>query len=300
MKQKETFFKRFSDVWDKLTDKVANDLANLSAKFIENKLDFDANGNLKPTIANLNNLQAFNLVFQKEYEKLSQGLAEYFVSELKKTNLLTVNYFEDVLKIDINKQTVNDAMNRRLGLTQSGRIKTDGYLGSIVKDRRIMFSVKETIERNISAGKSAHDAQDEIRRQLKGIPKKRKGIVKAQLDTTIKDLFIETDRMTNIDQANKYGLKHFIYGGTLIETSRCFCRKVVGNVFSLDEAEEWRDLIGGDCAPIVGLSGQSIQEKKSNYIPLLDMGGWGCLHFPSFITERRYNRMKSNQENLLD
>jgi hypothetical protein len=76
------------------------------------------------------------------------------------------------------------------------------------------------------------------------------------------------------------GLKWFIYQGSNIKTTRPFCRKKAGKVFSVEEAAKWRndpDLVG--------------KSSAATYNPLLERGRYNCRHHIGYISERLAKRL---------
>ncbi|HNR55534.1 MAG TPA: hypothetical protein PKJ19_10215, partial [Flavobacteriales bacterium] len=95
------------------------------------------------------------------------------------------------------------------------------------------------------------------------------------------DTYQYLDRASSDAYATKLGLDAFIYAGGLIETSRDFCIKRNGKVFSRKEAErEW---------PKDPTLPRTKKERESGvlvgYDPLRDMGRWNCRHRIRFISD---------------
>lgn len=96
------------------------------------------------------------------------------------------------------------------------------------------------------------------------------------LRTIAIDSFAEFDRKAHIEGGVKLGLKYFIYSGGRIDTTREFCSRNNGKVFSLQDTEQWK--LG---------EWDGKYPKGSDYIPLQHMGGARCRHFPTMISERQ-------------
>ena len=101
-------------------------------------------------------------------------------------------------------------------------------------------------------------------------------------------MFARHDRNVQKKYAERIGLRTFIYTGGLIQTSRDFCEDRNGKVFTIEEAEEWKDL--------------NWDGKPEIYNPLIDLGGYNCRHFPAWISAkeaiRRRPDLKQYFENL--
>ena len=92
------------------------------------------------------------------------------------------------------------------------------------------------------------------------------------------DTYQQHDSATAKVFAENLNLQCFIYAGGLIDTSREFCEKRNGKVFTLDEAKEWID------DPTLP---RTKEERKTgqvlNYDPVIDRGRWRCRHHINFI-----------------
>ncbi len=74
--------------------------------------------------------------------------------------------------------------------------------------------------------------------------------------------------------AQALGLEYFIYEGTVIDTTRPFCAKKAGKVFSTEEAKEWvndADLID--------------KKTRGSYRPLIERGRYNCRHQIRYISD---------------
>lgn len=88
------------------------------------------------------------------------------------------------------------------------------------------------------------------------------------------DAYNEVREIANVQFAEGLGLKYFIYEGSVISTTRKFCSKKAGKVFSTEEAKKWKndpDLIE--------------QSTKATYKPLIERGRYNCRHFINYISD---------------
>lgn len=288
--KKKNIFQKFFGKYEKKIEKIEKRLTRVMQEEIQ-KLDVNEEGNFKQTMINLNKLNVIEANFIKEYQKQIEPLIKDFVKSLSSSLKENKIYFKDISKVKYNGEIGETVLKRRLGINDKGGLKKNGYLGRIVRNTAIANDIRTMLEMDIANGRNFGATSEKMSDYLE-TNKNRRSRIKAYLDTTIRDTYIQNDRAITNEQANKYELFHFIYAGTVVERSRCFCIERVGKAFSIEEAQEWRELIGQECAPIVGIKEEKLQEKKLNYDPLLDMGGWGCLHIPRYITENMYNSMK--------
>lgn len=78
------------------------------------------------------------------------------------------------------------------------------------------------------------------------------------------DIYAQYQRAGANELRKELGLKHCIYEGGLIESSRPFCEEKNGNVFTDDEVKAWAN--------------EEWEGKNDGYVPELDCGGYNCRH----------------------
>jgi hypothetical protein len=84
----------------------------------------------------------------------------------------------------------------------------------------------------------------------------------------------------------KLEYRAFIYEGGIYDDTCDFCKERNGQVFTIREAEEWKNL--------------EWPEKNEGYNPLRDMGGRDCRHFPSYISDELAVVMRPELKDKLD
>lgn len=105
----------------------------------------------------------------------------------------------------------------------------------------------------------------------------------AAVDTTISSL----NRMVQLEQAKQAGVEYFRYDGTLIATSRPFCRIMQGVVLTIAELNSIET--DSRMAPL-----KRIRNGDGNGQPgiVQTLGGWRCRHIMSPISLRRAKRRR--------
>lgn len=97
------------------------------------------------------------------------------------------------------------------------------------------------------------------------------------------DTFNQVREIKNQEFAEGLNLKWFLYQGSLIETSRRFCEKRAGKVFSTEETKTWKndpDLVE--------------QKTKDTYNPLIERGRYNCRHWIDYISQETADYLKAN------
>lgn len=169
--------------------------------------------------------------------------------------------------------SVRKFVNRRLGLAEDGSMVKDGYVNTLYGDKTIRNKAREIIFRGVLSGNKPSDLKTNIKNYISGT-EKTKGAIEKFYSQFAYDTFGQIDRMASVQFADRYGLQWFIYYGTLIATSRAFCRKHINGIYNVVEARNW---IYQNPRPL-GIS-------ESTYDPVIDMGGVNCRHTPFFLTE---------------
>ncbi len=178
------------------------------------------------------------------------------------------------------QKEVDRLMRRRMGIDGRGRAIEGGLIDSLTNSSEVRTRVKEVINAGAASGIPTGRLVRALEITLKGT-RVDPGLLQRQFSPLIFDTYQYLDRASSDAYATKLGLDAFIYAGGLIETSRDFCIKRNGKVFSRKEAErEW---------PKDPTLPRTKKERESGvlvgYDPLRDMGRWNCRHRIRFISD---------------
>lgn len=197
--------------------------------------------------------------------------AEYYASiGFKKTVI------RDVLKNKVN-------LEKRLGITPTGRVRRGGYLHRLGQTAQVRNELKDYILNSlVNADTSFIDFQLGFRNLVIG-NKRQKGLattgsLQRYFDQFAYDAFTGLDAAANKQLATNLGLEHILYVGSLIKTSRRFCRKRAGRAFLIqDVVDTWKD-------------DPDLIDKKTRaaYRPMIERGRFRCRHFIRPITATVY------------
>lgn len=233
----------------------------------------------------------------RNYAKLHgiEGLAREFADKeaaevIKKmalafSSLVTVNedYFGGVAHVRNKlKQDIRNELLTRYGIATSGRqlkIIKGGWLHGLSRVEDPFRRVQEVGIKAVAQGVPLEQLRREIK-QATYSPGVR--TVKHHFRTNANDAYAQFDRTTQVAYADNLGLRAFIYEGGLIDTSRPFCEERNGQVFTIEEAQQWINM--------------DWKGKNKDYDPLRDMGGHNCRHHPSFISAALAIRLRPDLE----
>lgn len=158
-----------------------------------------------------------------------------------------------------------------IGLDTAGNLLPNGYLSRVAQASEVRATIRDYVTRSL-AGKTP------LRQYTKGLSdivkggSEKDGALQGYLRQYAYDTYNQTQEAANRLIADELGLTYFIYEGSVIDTTRDFCRKRAGKVFSVAEAAKWRsdpDLLG----------------DPNTYNPLIERGRWNCRHMIRYIPE---------------
>ncbi len=267
-------------------DKQPDDFLNEDVKLSEDELvtllwllidEFDVeDGNIKKTRKNLLIIGRLDSTFQMF---ASAGGAVLLGKLLKRFSSVienNVSYFREILgtsaKFNTTRSKIIDLINRRLGIKTDGGVVKDSYVSSLLANTLIKNEAREILYKGVLSGSKVSNLRLSMQNFIFGVDKP--GAIYKFYSKFAYDTFGQIDRMASVEFAEEYKLRWFIYAGTIITTSREFCRKHINGIYNVTEAKDW---IYQRPAPI-GVS-------ELTYDPVLDMGGVNCRHSPIFLTD---------------
>lgn len=261
-------------------------LDNLLAEYLP-EFDLDESGIISSNTKNISLLAKVERQFDKIQKALVRDVLAPFARDLIKGSVLSADYYAGLGF----KRTVVDGVLRtkvrvadRIGITASGRLRKDGYLHRLALTDPARQTLKNYVLRSLTGDVSFTDFQLGMRNLVIGNKKVKSlpttGVLDRYFDQYAYDKFNEVDNLANRQIADELQLKHFIYEGSLIKTSRRFCEKRAGKAFSVAETKQWKndpDLID--------------KKTADTYNPMVELGRYRCRHFPKYITEQTYKAL---------
>lgn len=225
-----------------------------------------------------------------EKEGLPNLLAK-MVGDMRGTLDFNAKYYQKLTSpkpdnyADIRK-AVDAVMRRRLGLDPEYKVNPKGYLGELGRNKKAREEVKKLVAKAVAAGIPMAKLKKALAVKVAGT-KKTPGVIERNLGGFVLDAYQVADAVTNREFAKRLDLKYFIYSGGLIETSREFCRKRNGKVFTTEEAEKW-----DEDATLPKTKEERDSGVVSDYNPLEDRGRWNCRHRILYIPEEEAFRRR--------
>ena len=238
---------------------------------------------------NLSLINSLDVYFTKLSSALNNDILGGFAANLLKSASMSGQYYE---QLGFNKTVVKSvlknkfALETRLGIQPSGKLKKSGYLYKLGQTEEVRNKLANYVINNLTGDTGFLDFQLGFRNLVKGNRRVKglstKGALQQYFDQYAYDSFNELDAVANKQLATQFNLKHFIYEGSIIDTTRAFCLDKAGKAFSVEEAEKnWPN------------DPNLIDKKtKASYKPLVERGRRRCRHFIKYITESTYNQIR--------
>ena len=236
-------------------------------------------------------LAQIDTYFDKLSKEMYSGIIQGFAKDLKTAADMSADYylaleFDKKLVNSILKDTIN--LDLKLGIDSKGKLNKKGYLYRLGQTDQVRQQLRNYVLSSLAGDTPFADFQLGMRNLVIG-NKRKKGLdtvgrLERYFDQFAYDSFNEIDAAVNSQFAQGLDLKHFVYEGSLIDTSRRFCEKRAGKAFTVEETKTWKD------------DPDLIEKKtKDEYKPLIHRGRYRCRHFIKYITEATYKFLKKKR-----
>lgn len=209
-----------------------------------------------------------------------------FAAELIEVGGLTVEYYEATdgrAKARAIEKSLN-LLRAVIGIDGAGALIAGGYLDRLGKTEAARELLRSYVVNSIVSGRSLFDFRNGFRELIVGNPD-TDGALQRYWRQYAYDTYNKAHEVVNVSMADELNMSHFIYQGSIIPTSRQFCRKRAGKVFTRAQADTWKndpDLID--------------PKTKDTYNPLIERGRYNCRHWINWISEDLAAELKKKQK----
>lgn len=241
-------------------------------------------GLLVQVLANFENLRSklfptFKKVWNSFLEEKYIPLIESFVDDMRSV--------VDANEIYFGKEVPAKGLFERLGITEAGAIKADGYVSTVLQDQTAKRELQQFLSRTKQL-KSDQKVKEDVIKLIEGQkahPKlpARPGIIQKFTDQSVLDSYNEADSIIQNDFATVNFMDAGMYTGGLIEGTRPFCKERNRKVFLRSEIVLFgtpEDKFGGYSNKSIGMFNG---KPKAGYDPFLQRGGYRCRHHWSWL-----------------
>lgn len=278
------FETRLSELLDTLDRRVQGMQRSLTRRFLEavsEMFDFEG-GKLKKTTKNIAALRKLERLFEKFEKDIIKNELALFAAELLEVGGLTVEYYEattPAAKAAAIKNSL-ELLRSVMGITADGGLVDGGYLDRLGKTAQVRETLRQYVVQSIVSKRSLTDFQRGFRELVEGKPG-IDGALQSYWRQYAYDTYNQAHEVVNSSMADELELQHFIYQGSIIPTSREFCRKKAGKVFTRAEALKWKndpDLID--------------KKTAASYNPFIERGRYNCRHWLNWISQELAEQLR--------
>ncbi len=273
-------------VWRRLMRRVREAQGKLSTRLLEYLIALDyEEGKIIETPQNLSRLNVLRAIFENFAQLEMNAVGEEFAKDLFDLARKNAAWYELIgIDAELAGRLADDLtmIREKLGVDASGKLIKGGYLSQMAEGAQIKGKIVDYVIQSMSSQTPQKEFLKGLQQIIKGVPKQSVGALESFWTSYAYDVPAAVREIQNLKMANELGFNYFIYTGGLIDTSRDFCRKKNGLVFSREDAEKWvndPDLID--------------QKTKSTYKPLIERGRYNCRHFLMWITDDRAEQIKN-------
>jgi hypothetical protein len=169
-----------------------------------------------------------------------------------------------------------ESLNRTIGIGADGTLLKGGYLDNLSQVGTVRDEIKQQVVNSIAQKQDFRSFQKSMKNLIVGNDKVN-GKLQSYYQQYTHDVYWSVANSRDNLYALQLGLDWFMYGGDIMATTRPFCRKKVGKVFSRKEAKAWEK--------------ETWAGKNEPYDPFVLPGGYNCRHHLQWISvemARRY------------
>lgn len=284
--------KQRNEFIEKSVQGIEQDVAKLQTKLLNtlfdsiiSKLQYE-DGKLKQTPENFRLINKIDLVINDFNYSVGNNLIKGIGEKLVQIIGFTDDYYTSIIKVPESqlKQMKNATkwIYERIGIKSNGMLIENGYLAKLTEMPEVRTALRDYVVNNVTTKAGISEFMKGFKSLLTDSADKVGKLTAYHKQFTF-DVFNQVDEAINNSYSEAVGLDYFIYGGTIIDTSRCFCKKRVNKIFSKDDAKTWRK------DPTLLL-----YYKVNPYNPLIDRGGFNCRHTINYITKQMAEQLGYN------
>jgi hypothetical protein len=221
---------------------------------------------------------------EKELKPIVEAIAKDIVQTVKAINDYFRLQIQSANFLTFSKKVEKDLLGKMgIELTEkSFKIVLGGYLDSLTRNPEIRNGIQKIIVDSVFNSSAFADMMKQLIKYVQGTDM-QEGKLQKHFKTMAIDTFNIAARSQEDIIAEKFTMDSFLFTGTVIDTTRCFCKERAGKVILVKEAvNDWPDLRNEACGPR--------WDDSLKYEPLKHMGGHRCRHHKRYITNQEAMR----------
>lgn len=218
--------------------------------------------------------------FTRQFTKsLTKKIAEKMLQNI----VYTDDYYKDGLNVSETEFAAMKEASKwvydRVGITENGALIPGGYFDELAKMPEVRTAIRNYIVNNVTSEAGLVAFQKGFKELIEGTPDLPGTMQKYHAQFSF-DVFNQVDNAINYVYAKTNALDYFVYSGTVMARTRCFCEKRNNKVFSIKDTAKWKN----------DVSLLSYYDTHP-YNPLVDLGGFNCRHHLFYIDKRTAEAM---------
>lgn len=186
----------------------------------------------------------------------------------------------------------DEQTRKRIGIDNKGNIVKDGYLERLITDKTLVNELKKETIKAFGKKATVEQYMNTLKKIVVG-DKTKAGGLSHHFRTFAHDTFSQVDSEYGSTVASGLQLDAAQYMGGKIGTTRAFCLKKDGKVFTRKEIENWRN----DPDLLMSKDEQNAGKPK-DYDPIRDRGRWNCRHYLNWITDEKAISLRPELKNI--
>jgi len=278
--RKENYIDSKLKTLDKDVRRMQSNLLEMIMSDYAGKFDVKPDGTLKVTQKNMRLVTEIEALMDRFNKLFQQSKLKRMANDMLKITEYSKDYYAGMGYSSELLGSIEEGMgfvSKGIGITDKGNIIKGSYLDSLSQNAEIRKGLKDYVINSVASGKGYNDYLKGFKELVVG-KRGTKGVLQKYYSQFAYDSFNQVDASINKHYADELQLEYFIYAGGIIDTTRPFCRKRAGKVFSVKETRKWK------CDP--DLIGKPKGAKcDDSYNPLIERGKWRCRHSIRYISE---------------
>lgn len=253
--------------YKELDNKIKNQENEFLNLFLSDYLsDFHVDDqNIQNKTVNYIKANELNSKFDEAYEAFIVPFLVWYGKKLLEGGKFAVDYFNSINV----KATLDDVkyLAKSIGLNGNKIIK-GSFLWNLGQFGEIRQRMQDLIINAIASAQKMNVLVKNIKPLFKSTTQKRSALSNYYLKYAY-DPVMHTLNSASYKLAKQYGFTEFLYEGGLIEKSRDFCVERDGNIYTIEQGQEWNNL--------------EWKGKIKGVDFFIQLGGYSCRHHLKFI-----------------
>jgi len=278
--RKENYITSKLKTLDKDVRRMQSNLFEMIMADYAGKFDVTAEGTLKMTQKNMRLATEIEVLMDRFNKLFQRSKLKNMANDMLKVTDYSKDYYAGMGYSGKTLGSIEKGMgyiSQGIGITDKGNIIKGSYLDSLSQNAEVRKELKDYVINSVASGKGYNTYLKGFKELVVG-NRQTKGALQKYYSQFAYDSFNQVDAAINKHYADELNLEYFIYSGGIIDTSRAFCRKRAGKVFSVEETKKWK------CDP--DLIGKPKGAKcDDSYNALIDRGRYRCRHSIRYISE---------------